>query len=453
MELNQFEPLVEIFEVVTLEESDDDESIELEDPYCDICDLIFDSNLELEKHEFVFHGVKPGVVKRNKIKDHEIEANSIEPVSTDCHKCNENFADLDNLNWHQNTVHCNNDQLDNRNNQQCWDNICHICDKFFHKKAYLQKHIKNVHKVTEIYVCDICDQTYDKTILLKKHMSNGHFINTAEINSKENTNLEQLFLELNDILSNFGNHFMASEEEPMDIIQLSAFMPFFGKDDDEIEYLNGSNNIGKSQSPELMTEISNFDQQQPQDENMKNEIRIDHSKKTFKCSECDKTFTQDCNLKRHYKSAHSNTRYNCNKCSKSFTRTYLLNNHLSNVHFIKLDEQKSKVINFKNQFPTNNSEDESMEIIQLDGACPSPSSLKYEENEGEFDYKKGFRKRRGIQTCKICGQTLSLNTNLRAHIDSVHRKIKSSKCEYCNQKFGYGTSLKRHVQLIHESHR
>ena len=67
--------------------------------------------------------------------------------------------------------------------------------------------------------------------------------------------------------------------------------------------------------------------------------------------------------------------------------------------------------------------------------------------------KKGFRKRRGIQTCKICGQTLSMNTNLRAHIDSVHRKIKSSKCEYCNQKFGYGTSLKRHVQLIHESDR
>ena len=55
--------------------------------------------------------------------------------------------------------------------------------------------------------------------------------------------------------------------------------------------------------------------------------------------------------------------------------------------------------------------------------------------------------------CKICGQTLSMNTNLRAHIDSVHRKIKSSKCEYCNQKFGYGTSLKRHVQLIHESDR
>ena len=199
--------------------------------------------------------------------------------------------------------------------------------------------------------------------------------------------------------------------------------------------------------------LSNFNLQKPEEnENkIKNKIKIDHSKKTFKCSECDKNFTQDSNLKRHFQSAHSNTRYNCNKCSKSFTRTYLLNNHLSNVHFIKLNEQKSKVSNYKNRFPTNS--EESLEIIQLDGACPSPSSLKYEENEEEFDYKKGFRKRRGIQNCKICGQTLSLNTNLRTHIDSVHRKIKSSKCEYCNQKFGYGTSLKRHVQLIHESDR
>ena len=121
---------------------------------------------------------------------------------------------------------------------------------------------------------------------------------------------------VNNVLSDFGNHFMASEEEPL---QLSAFIQFFGKDDDEFDYLHGSNDIGRSQSPELMTEISNFDQQQPQDENMKNEIKIDHSKKTFKCSECDKTFTQDFYLKRHYKSSHSNARYTCDICLKNFT--------------------------------------------------------------------------------------------------------------------------------------
>ena len=50
---NQFEPLVEIFEVVTIES--DEESIELEDPYCDKCDLIFDSHLELEEHKAAKH--------------------------------------------------------------------------------------------------------------------------------------------------------------------------------------------------------------------------------------------------------------------------------------------------------------------------------------------------------------------------------------------------------------
>ena len=103
---------------------------------------------------------------------------------------------------------------------------------------------------------------------------------------------------------------------------------------------------------------------------------LDHANKTLKCSQCEKTFTQDCSLKRHFQSAHTGTRHNCHKCSKSFTRTYLLNNHLSNVHFIKRDEQKKSRVssNFKNnQFSTTNSKDESMRIIQLDGACSSPS--------------------------------------------------------------------------------
>ena len=100
------------------------------------------------------------------------------------------------------------------------------------------------------------------------------------------------------------------------------------------------------------------------------------------CEYCEnKKFTNLESLKRHIDTFHENSgeqpRYACFQCPKtiSFSRENLLQNHIAKTH---------------NQ--------------------------------------------KGFQTCRICGQALSLNTNLRAHIDSVHKKIKSSKCEFCNQK-------------------
>ena len=71
----------------------DEESIELEDPYCGKCDLIFDSNLELEEHEVAKHGegVKPKNAPRAMRLSPPRENKSEEEEHIKCQYCGKNL--------------------------------------------------------------------------------------------------------------------------------------------------------------------------------------------------------------------------------------------------------------------------------------------------------------------------------------------------------------------------
>ena len=51
---------------------------------------------------------------------------------------------------------------------------------------------------------------------------------------------------------------------------------------------------------------------------------------------------------------------------------------------------------------------------------------------------------------QFCGQTFSCNSNLRSHVDTVHKKLKKHKCTYCKKEFGQLPHLKKHVIIAHE---
>ena len=58
---------------------------------------------------------------------------------------------------------------------------------------------------------------------------------------------------------------------------------------------------------------------------------------------------------------------------------------------------------------------------------------------------KGLKKHQ----CHICKKDLSLRSSLLKHIRAVHEKQKPYKCESCDSSFAQGAHLRAHVTAIH----
>ena len=52
--------------------------------------------------------------------------------------------------------------------------------------------------------------------------------------------------------------------------------------------------------------------------------------------------------------------------------------------------------------------------------------------------------------CDLCSKVFNNYSNLIAHVNTVHEKIKKFKCELCNKHFDSSQKVKRHVVSVHE---
>ena len=146
---------------------------------CDLCNKIFDSENDLQKHWN---------------QDHTI-LEKIQTVTSICHNCNIEFKSASELNCHQINCLSNNiikyfkcDICTNNNEEINWHssnslrkhiaefhnlvlNICEICGQKFNFKYQIEEHKKSVHEESEIrsFVCNYCGK-----VLATKTTLNGH---------------------------------------------------------------------------------------------------------------------------------------------------------------------------------------------------------------------------------------------------------------------------------------
>ena len=52
--------------------------------------------------------------------------------------------------------------------------------------------------------------------------------------------------------------------------------------------------------------------------------------------------------------------------------------------------------------------------------------------------------------CPICDQNFKTKSNLKNHIDAVHKEKKSHTCSICEKSFSLKANLKNHVDAVHE---
>ena len=55
-----------------------------------------------------------------------------------------------------------------------------------------------------------------------------------------------------------------------------------------------------------------------------------------------------------------------------------------------------------------------------------------------------------VYKCERCEQIFSKETNLKKHINTVHKKIKAFSCQICQKSFTAKHNLEQHISTIHE---
>ena len=69
-------------------------------------------------------------------------------------------------------------------------------------------------------------------------------------------------------------------------------------------------------------------------------------------------------------------------------------------------------------------------------------------DELSFQIDKIIEKNEGIWTCKICGKTSSIKSNIRSHAET-HIGGMSHACDICNKIYPNYSCLRQHILRIH----
>ena len=123
---------------------------------CNLCQLRFTSKLDIGKHVYSAHKMKP----------------------FRCDKCHEYFAQKDTFEAHVKI--CMENHSGKPSPEKSYE--CKICQKRFTRKFDLKKHSITAHKVKLSYKCQYCDQCYEKFRDLVAHIST---------HKKEETNIDR----------------------------------------------------------------------------------------------------------------------------------------------------------------------------------------------------------------------------------------------------------------------
>ena len=191
----------------------------------------------------------------------------------------------------------------------------------------------------------------------------------------------------------------------------------------------------------------------------KNNSSSQNNNSNNSCEICGKSFSNSTNLKVHQNVIHKGLKeYICNLCRKAFGTQSDLKRHTKLIH--KDDNNSSNKHDYykgseKKHF--GNMEDNE-DILEKDDDFKAfdlsdiiKCEVKEEENEELIDDDiLSDNKKLEEFCCNFCAKVFSRQSNLKRHVDSIHKGIKNYHCELCQMKFTALQNLQNHMKHIHD---
>lgn len=254
-----------------------------------------------------------------------------------CEFCNSYFADVDNLNSHQN-------QHVIERPYTC--NTCKTIYKSFGEAVMHWKEHPRLFRVLIFFLCDICYKDMKELSLLYKHKQKRHGYASRLSESGDSKFICQLCGNVFDKSEDIQNHGREQcSKFPCDIC--GSLLPTANSLNAHKRRHNGlrpyvCNICGKSytQSSHMWTHrrfhmgvkpyVCDYcDQRFTIKPDLADHIRKKHTKeRPFKCDVCNKAFLTGSVFYQHRLIHRGDRRYKCHYCEKAFTRTEALNNHI-----------------------------------------------------------------------------------------------------------------------------
>uniref|UniRef100_H2YXE0 C2H2-type domain-containing protein n=1 Tax=Ciona savignyi TaxID=51511 RepID=H2YXE0_CIOSA len=280
--------------------------------------------------------------------------------------------------------------------------MCSICGRFYSKKIYLQKHMK---QHSEDLACPICGKELVTKEGMKTHMLGHKGIKnyTCEICAKSFVSKKTLSVHQN----------LHSVNRPICTICHREFT----QERSLLRHIKNVHEHEKRFSCQICGKCFG------QSGELKSHMRV-HDGST-ECKDCNETFPDLKAFRRHRRFMHFDypaKTISCKLCDKKFSNERTLQNHVKCIH------------DKKNTF-----------VCETCGKSFAYKATLKMHVAVHSDNKDGVAKTTQKKfKCDTCGKEMWTHIGLRDHISAAHHGKKNYKCEQCGKEFAFRGSLMIH---------
>ena len=145
---------------------------------------------------------------------------------------------------------------------------------------------------------------------------------------------------------------------------------------------------------------------------------------SINCNICDSTFRWQSGLRAHIKSMHTG-KFKCVQCQWSFESLEKLKDHMGYLH--SENHESSQIV-----------QEELMDSVTENDTTMDSDTETLLVEEGSIQ-------------CNICESTFHWQSELRAHLKSMHsvQIVEKPKCDECNWRFSNSAKLEKHIGMLH----
>ena len=195
-------------------------------------------------------------------------------------------------------------------------------------------------------------------------------------------------------------------------------------------------------------------------------------KKKNQCPYCQKELANPSYIKQHVKSVHEKLKpFQCDQCFAKFAVQFSLHRHMAKVHQSKKSKGMEVCQNNDIYFSqavhnqNNGTKHKSVLVNQINHSEVFVNPTSQPQFLVQQVYKtvnllmlpvtklmrQIDRNVKNLLPCHQCSMKFGTSYHLKAHVDSVHKKLRPYQCEQCITKFGQRGNLQRHIATVHQN--